>query len=247
MIIDFHTHLGEDKDGSKQTLAELETNMRHYGISHAVIFPFNDKNSNVETASIKLSKFSSKTIIPFIRFDPKNMAPERLTKLLNTNKFHGVKLHPRAEEFDPLDEKYFALYQIIEKQKIPILFHTRKENLKTTDPDRIAELAKKFPNLNIVLAHFAMASSVAIEQIKNAPNLYLDSSVVSSPRLIEMVVKSIGTDKLLFASDAPYSDQEIELLKIKKANLPEKDKEKILYGNAAKLLNLANFNKNQEV
>ena len=42
-VIDMHVHIGEDKDGASQTLANLKKNMNAYGISNAAIFPFDEK------------------------------------------------------------------------------------------------------------------------------------------------------------------------------------------------------------
>ncbi|MGC8682275.1 MAG: amidohydrolase family protein [Candidatus Acidifodinimicrobium sp.] len=41
---------------------------------------------------------------------------------------------------------------------------------------------------------------------------------------------------MLFGSDYPFSDQEIELLKIKKADISETERENILYKNADRLI-----------
>ena len=41
--------------------------------------------------------------------------------------------------------------------------------------------------------------------------------MVSSPFIIERRVREITSKKIIFGSDYPFSDQEIELLKIKKS------------------------------
>jgi uncharacterized protein len=62
--------------------------------------------------------------------------------------------------------------------------------------------------------------------------------VVSSNTVIRLVANKIGASKIIFGSDAPMSDQEIELLKIKKSGLLEEDKERILSKNIGLLLKL---------
>ena len=56
--------------------------------------------------------------------------------------------------------------------------------------------------------------------------------------MIERRVKEITSKRIIFGSDYPFSDQEIELLKVKKAVISENEREDILHGNAEKLLNL---------
>lgn len=191
MIIDSHNHVGLDKDGSSQSAEELLVSMRQYGIDYAVIFPFDEKTDLIE-ASINLLGKSDK-LIPFLRFDPKMMTVDKLTVLMK--KFHGVKLHPRAQEFNPLNKTFFDLYGVIEKSKKPLFIHSRKYYNKDSDPDILVTLSDHFPNLNIILAHFASFSPVALEYVKKKDNLFIETSTVQSHRLLALGCSRIGSTK----------------------------------------------------
>ena len=65
--------------------------------------------------------------------------------------------------------------------------------------------------------------------------------MVSSPFIIARRVKEITSKRIIFGSDYPFSDQEIELLKVKRAEISEPEKEDILHGNAERLLGLQKF------
>ncbi len=246
MIIDAHVHIGSDVDGASQSIKKLKSNMARYGIDKSIIFPFNEKGDLVK-ASLKLLEYQSSSLLPFLRFDPKIMTPEKLGDLLE-NGFYGVKLHPRAQAFDPIDSKYYQLYERIEDSGKPLLIHTRKStpfspkllrtNGKFSDPDRIVGLAKKFPNLNIIIAHFANLSGDALKIIGKEDNLYVDTSIFGTTFIVKMMCNVIGAEKMIMGSDAPYSDQEIETLKVKKAEISKSEKEKILSGNIRKILPL---------
>jgi predicted TIM-barrel fold metal-dependent hydrolase len=237
MIIDAHTHIGADLDMQRQDLGSLQANMRKYGIDKAIVFPFNEQG-NLVKASLRILQHSSKSILPFLRFDPKTMTARELQTLLDENDFYGVKLHTRSQDFNPLSRRYFPLYEVIEDHGIPLLFHTRKEKNRNSDPDRVVMLAKHFSNLNIIIGHFAAASHVAFDEIQKRKNLFVETSIFSSNYLINHVSRKIGSNKVLFGSDAPYSDQEIELLKVMKSGLGKKDMDRILWKNAARLLNV---------
>ena len=246
MIIDAHVHIGSDVDGASQSLRELKSNMSRYGIDKSIIFPFNEKGDLVK-ASLKLLEYKSPSLLPFLRFDPKIMTPERLEELLEHN-FYGVKLHPRAQAFDPIDAKYYKLYEKIEDSGKPLLIHTRKStplspkllrtNGKFSDPDRIVSLAKKFPDLDIIIAHFANLSGDALKVIGKTDNLYVDTSIFGTTFIVKMMCNVLGAEKMIMGSDAPYSDQEIEMLKVRKAEISKSEKEKILSGNIRKILSL---------
>lgn len=233
-----HTHLGHDKDGTSYQADELLNSMDHSGIGLAVVFPLDEKNGDLIGASKALLSLGNPRLIPFLRFDPKSASQETIRELLP--KFRGVKLHPRAQDFDPVEEKYFPFYKLIEESKRPLLIHTRlRGGNPNADPVRISSLAQHFPKLNIIMAHFVELSEEAFDAIKKNDNLYTDTSIQSETNVkIAKFARQVGAEKILFGSDAPYSDQEIEALKVKKASLSEGEKEKILYGNAASILNI---------
>ena len=239
MTIDFHCHVGESFDGSQQSLQQLQKQMKKLGIKKAVVFPIDDRNYSREEMSVKILKASMKEtwIIPFLRFDPKEMTAKRLEGLLSAG-FLGVKLHPRAEKFDPLNKRFFPLYKTIEKSGKPLLIHTKSYNKKETDPVRIISLAKKFPKLKLVLAHFAYSHPAAFEYAaKNKlKNVWFETSVTPTQYYITKTGRQLGFDKIVFGSDCPYANQEIELLKIKKLPISAENKRKILGENARKLL-----------
>ena len=245
--IDIHVHIGEDKDVAKQNLAQLKKNMAAYGISHAAIFPFDEKKGNLVMTSKKLLEIKNGRFLPFLRFDPKLVKPGQISSSLSEG-FYGVKLHPRAQNFDPLDKKYYWIYKEIEESGKPILFHTRKtvptfmrfKKYKASffDPDRIVKLAVKFPGIDFIIGHFAGLSWKALEQIKKEDNLYTETSIFGTTFAVRRVAENIGIEKIMFGSDGPYSDQELELLKIKKSGLEKEAISKILSGNSRRLFKL---------
>lgn len=230
MIIDFHTHVGQNKFVSSTT-KDLQQEMQKNNITHSVCFML---GNNVKENSLILAQESPTNIIPFFRFDPKNTTAEELNLCLP--KFKGVKLHPRLENFDPLDPTFDKLFKIIEEHHLPIIIHTRKENDANTDPDRLITLVERYPKITFIFGHFANGVDSVFAKLKDLPNLYIETSIVSSPAIIEMTVTKYGSTKILFGSDYPYSDQELELQKILRAKISQEDKDNILYKNAIQIL-----------
>ena len=236
-ILDFHSHIGEDKDGTKRTLKEQKKEMRRRGVSHAVIFPLDERNQSVEEASFKLLEEAGKEkrIFCFFRFDPKTMTEENLNMTLKKG-FRGVKLHPRSQQFDPLEKRHAWIFEAIAAHKKPILIHTRCEGLDSTHPLRVAELAQLFPTLKVILGHFGGGLKEIFEKVKNADNLFLETSIYACTSSVERAVEICGSKKILFGSDVPFSDMEIEVMKVQKAKISMKDKKNILYNNAIRIL-----------
>ncbi|MBI1969034.1 amidohydrolase family protein [Candidatus Woesearchaeota archaeon] len=231
MIIDIHTHVGENHFVAA-TLEQLEKEMKKNKVDFSACFALG--GTGVKEKSLSLAKECKAGILPFFRFDPKEITEAELERYLPL--FFGVKLHPRWENFDPLDEAFASLFRIIEKCRSPVLIHTRKENNANTDPDRLVALVEKNKRINFIFGHFANAVDSVIRKTKELPNLFLETSIVSSPKIVEMAVQKCGSEKILFGSDFPYSDQELEVEKIRRANLRLPEKENIFYKNALRLL-----------
>ncbi|EEZ92520.1 MAG: amidohydrolase 2 [Candidatus Parvarchaeum acidiphilum ARMAN-4] len=238
MIIDFHTHSGVSFDNL--TFNKIQEKMRQNGINKAIIFPSTQESyQKLMQMDMETMENAGNFFIPFLRFNPKTIKKKEFEEL--QEKFYGFKLHPRGENFDPLDKGLKTIFKAIEKSRKPVIIHSRKENNMNTDPERILELAGLYPKINFVFAHFANDSDAFFSKINEFENAYVDTSVVSSPFIIERRVKEITSKKIIFGSDYPFSDQEIELLKIKKAGISEPEKEDILHGNAERLLGLRKF------
>ncbi len=230
MIIDLHTHIGSTKCVSSN-VSGLCRELKRNKVDRAVVFPCG-KNPGKKSYGMKGYR-----LIPFFRFDPKKITREELSIALMH--FKGIKLHPRMENFDPLSERYAWIFQEIQKKRLPVLIHTRKENNPNSDPDRLVALAKRYPKINFIFGHFGNALESVFEAAKKNKNLCLETSIVSSPVIIANAVKVCGAEKILFGSDYPYSDQELEMQKIVRAKISSKAKRFILGENAVKLLNLS--------
>ena len=235
MILDFHLHTTNSAEN--YGFDEIRRVMRENGVDKAVIFPMKQGSSDeLMRRNLENAKEEDKDLLPFLRLDPKSVRTGDFLKI--SGKFYGFKLHPRAENFDPFSSALEPFFEEIARQHKPVIIHSRKENNQNTDPDRIIGLADMYPDINFVFGHFANDSEVFFGKLNERKNAYVETSIVSSPKIIEIRVKQVGCGKILFGSDFPYSDQEIELLKIRKAGLSDYEKDRILYANAKNLLGL---------
>ncbi len=238
MIIDTHTHVGHDKDGTVMTIERLLQDMKANGIDKSVVFPLNEAEKPLIDASMELLEMSkSYPVIPFLRIDPHDMDAGKLAVLISKG-FYGVKLHPRSQNFDPLDKTFENVFKAISDSRKPVLIHTRKENNPNTDPRRVMLLAEAYPDMNLILGHFGHSDTSILDYVKEHKNLYMETSVWSVNTLIKPVADKIGIDRVIFGSDAPYSDIEIEKLKVQRSGLNEHDQELVFSRNIMKLLEL---------
>lgn len=148
---------------------------------------------------------------------------------------HGVKLHPDFQKFDIDDPIALELYRLCARVGLPILFHTGDHRYDYSAPRRMAAVARQFPELICIAAHFGgyrQWQDVAVYQ--GLHNLYFDtsSSLFALPREEALgLLDLLGEDRFFFGTDFPMWDHRQELDRFLALDLPEATQEKILAGN----------------
>jgi len=157
----------------------------------------------------------------------------------------GIKLYPSYSFFYPNDSALYPVYAIAQDYQLPVLVHTgssifKGSKIKYADPIHLDDVATDFPELPILMAHCGRGLwyERAFFLSKLHPNLYLEISGLPPKNLLKYfpdLEKNIY--KVVYGSDWPGIQtigQNIEAI----SNLPLSDKaiEKILYGNAAQIL-----------
>jgi predicted TIM-barrel fold metal-dependent hydrolase len=129
----------------------------------------------------------------------------------------GVKLGPNYQNFDPLGDPALAFYAYCERNALPIVFHQgaspiRAAPLRYTYPLVTDEIALRFPDLRIVMAHMGhpWGRETAVT-IRKHPHVYADvSSIYLRPWVCyESLLAAVEwgcTHKLLLGSDFPIAN-----------------------------------------
>ena len=159
----------------------------------------------------------------------------------------GVKLHPDYQEFMVDDRKMEIIYKECEMLGLTVAFHTGFDplspNLVHCPPKSLSCVADAFPNLKIIAAH--MGGMRKPEEVKaylaGKKNVWFDTAFASyflnEAELYELI-ELHGVEKILFATDFPWSTPDAETKLIESTPLTDDEKRAIYYYNAAELLNL---------
>ena len=157
------------------------------------------------------------------------------------NRFKGVKLHPDFQKFYIDDEKVYKFYEII-GDKLPILFHIGDDRYDFSAPERLAFIAKKFPKVNFIAAHFGgYRCWDKINVYKGLNNVYFDtcsSLTFISPIRAKEIIDTLGVNKFFFGTDFPMWNATEELNRFNKIPLSDADRQLILSKNIRKLLKI---------
>ncbi len=108
-----------------------------------------------------------------------------------------------------------------------------------TDPEDVATLARRFPNVRIIMAHLTGCGVRGVLAVKPCANLVVDTSgAAPEDGIVEFAVEHLGADRVLYGSDVPVRDFGVALARITGARLDAATKRKILHDNARALLRL---------
>ena len=157
------------------------------------------------------------------------------------NGFKGIKLHPDFQKFSVNDEAVFGIYRAAQG-KFPILFHAGDYRYKYSNPALLAEVAKKFPKLNMICAHFGGYSEWDdLAVYDGLENVFFDTSSALfclEPKVAVEWIRRFGADKYCFGTDYPMWNAVDEMRRFGNLKLTDEEREKILSLNAKRIFDL---------
>ena len=157
------------------------------------------------------------------------------------NGFKGIKIHPDFQKFNIDDERVEKFYKSA-SNKLPILLHMGDNRFEYSKPYRLANVAKKYPNVNFIAAHFGgYRCWDEIDVYKGLNNVYFDtcsSLPFISPEKAKEIIDTFGVEKFFFATDFPMWDALGELERFNKIPLTDAERQMVFAENIKRLLNI---------
>ena len=160
----------------------------------------------------------------------------------------GLKFHPDYQEFFVDDGNMEEVYSLCDKLGLIVAFHAGWDPYSPQEihcqPKALAQVADSYPNLRIIAAHMGgMRVPEEVDKyLVGKPNVYFDTAFATNTHNKESMEKTIrahGVDRILFATDFPWSTTSTELALLESTGLTEGEKDAICWENAARLLHLA--------
>ena len=168
-----------------------------------------------------------------------------LKKELNKGGFVGVKFHGSFEELPVTASVYQPIMKLLNEKNSILLVHAGR--YKDGSPESNTsyyhplKLAKNYPNIRIIIAHMGGNDTSivkeAVDNAKNIPNVYFDTSGITTPFRIEYATKIIGPERIIFGSDSPWCSYRAMYYCVEDAMIDEEAKELIFSKNFSSLLN----------
>ncbi len=263
MLIDFHTHAFPEKIAEKAleklsfvsgglipytngTFSDLKRLLAQSGIDKAVVLNIatnatQQKNVNDFAAFIN----DNETIFSFGSVFPDS--PDALYELerIKDMGLLGVKLHPDYQRFFVDDEKMKPIYKKIGQLGLITLFHAGQDYgfppPYGATPERMEKALSWFES-PVVAAHLG-GKGYEEEVLKRLckKDIYFDTAfsfgTIPKP-YVQKIIETHTPDKILFGTDTPWHNAEMEMRLVKSLGLSKDDFDKITYKNAEKLLGI---------
>jgi len=146
--------------------------------------------------------------------------------------FKAVRLFTEFQSY-PLDyAPLLKLFKNLESMDLPLLIYNVGYGLMT----KIARetRGRGYPVVMLGCSYDAISEFIVLSS--ENPHLYIETSLLDTPDAFELLIRKAGSTRIIFGSGIPLTYFESSCLMVKKAEIPERDKELILYYNLENIL-----------
>ena len=249
--IDFLSEKGGIPPFSDGSVKGLLREMEKADIETAVTLPVvtNPKQfESVNRFALEVNgAFSDKErkLLSFAGIHPQCEDIDGKMRWIKENGFLGVKIHPDYQDTYIADEGYIRILESAKEYDLIVVTHSgvdegyRNAPVRCT-PELIKRVLKKVKHSKFVLAHYG-ANELFDEvfDLLCGEDLYFDTAYILrfiGEQTFKKILEKHGEDRVLFASDSPWSSIQKDVEILRSFSLGEAAERKIFYDNARKLL-----------
>lgn len=265
-IFDIHTHIYPDAISEKAvvnlgkfydfvpqgkgTYTDMTDKDKQYGISGFLVFSVATNPHQVP----HVNEFLSKTVqaaandgFRSVGFGGLHQDCEDMKKEIDyalSLGLKGIKIHPDIQGIDVDDKKLYPLYEEAQG-RFPVYFHIgdNRPQYQFSQPKKLRKILDDFPKLQVIAAHLGgyMTSEDGVQYLSGHENVWYDTSSAlwaMTSEKAEYLISKFGSEKVMFGTDYPVMCPKDELELFFKIRLTEKQREDILYNNAAQFLGI---------
>ncbi len=200
----------------------------------------------------------------FIRFLMINPTVDNAFPLLETVHskvgLHGIKLYPPSHYYHAYDDRLTPFYEFCENNGLLVTYHMgvsvgKYADLRFMNPSDVSPVAREFPKLNILFAHFATGYlRELLFLMYHVDNVYAESSSsnkwmhylpykINLKDVFEKIISLKGSQKIIFGTDSTMfprgwrnSIYQTQLAVCNDLNLTQEQIDQIFYRNLESLL-----------
>lgn len=250
MIWDLHTHLTPALKGAnaaEKAASLIEIGDRH-GIDRYCVFMGIDWNRDPDPADLpkqnndilEAVEAHPDRLFGFVYLNPKHVQAslDELNRCVRDGPMTGVKLwiaHKCSEpELDPIIERAAELKAVIFQHT---WFKTKANYPGESTPQDLAILASRYPEVPIICGHTGGNWEIGIKTIRKHENVSIGlGGFDPTAGVVEMAVRELGTERIVWGSDAPGRSFASQLAKVLGAEIDDDARDLILGMNLKRMM-----------
>lgn len=265
MIIDFHTHIFPEKIAGKTiesleklsgitastngTLEGLLASMENTGVDMSVLMPVATKPSQMESINTYAKEICDKypgKLISFGGIHPDVWDYKKELKHIKELGLKGIKIHPDYQGVMIDDVRFMNIIEYASELGLIILTHAGIDiglsEPVHCPPDKMRKVIDKIKPEKMIVAHYGgWKQWQEVYDYLAGENVYLDTAFTFDYIDREMfltILQKHSADKILFATDSPWSHAAKDIEAVKNMPVDESIKQKIFSENAKQLLEI---------
>lgn len=262
-IIDIHTHVFPDKVADRAvpnmyryckipyrsggSASQLLESMRKGGITLSVNHPVCTNPAKVESCNRFAQQLATQPgILSFGCVHPEDPNWREELRTFRRRGLLGLKIHNDYQQFDFDSKLCMDIIEAAFEEGLIVLAHAGADPVspgKTRcTPRMIANAMPLLRQGNFIAAH--LGGNLMLDEAMRwviGQDIYVDTSMAAmyySDVMCRQAILNHDPDKVLFGSDSPWDDPGTAAAVLRHMDLGEELLQKILYGNAARLLKL---------
>ena len=255
MLIDAHLHLPvlEGFHTYLRAKEKLLADLRRSQVDYAILIPDNQPGSPIGDvpACLELVKDAPQLfLLGTINLETQGEAWIReLERLAAEKRIVGMKIFPGHDPIYPTDPRLEPVYDLCQTVGMPVMIHTgwnsnHPEAAQYNNPKYIVQVAERFPDLKIVIAHYFWPEvEICFELTHGYAQIYYDTSGLADAEVVEatgkerieaVLVKTLSEKprSVLFGSDYDMCSIPDHLRLVLNLPVSAEVKEGILWRNA---------------
>lgn len=258
--------LSHTKPFSDGTAGGLAASAKNAGIDLSVVLPVATSTKQVPSINDYAAKTNETTettgLLSLGCIHPDYPQwKEELSRIASLG-LKGIKLHPVYQDVDFDDPRYLRILERAGELGLIVVTHAGFDigypGVERCTPEMVLNALKQVGEVKLVLAHMGgWRQWDKVEELLVGQSVWLDTAFslgempaledgYYSPEELPMLgepdflrlIRKFGSDRVLFGTDSPWSDQKESLDLICALPLEDSEKDAILGGNACKLLQL---------
>jgi predicted TIM-barrel fold metal-dependent hydrolase len=236
MIVDAHMHIGAvfGVFATNICAEHILSIMDDFNISHGFVTAASSSLNNNLKLMGEVSKYPGR-LFGFYWVNPKRSSIlDEVSRALKHG-FVGLKFRPETDGYSLFNISLLdSILSYACRMRMPVYVHC--SGYGVSHPNALKHICSMYPELKVIVGHMAQGSVDAIKVAEDFDNVFLETSTYRGFKVIEYAVNRVGSDRVLFGSDYPYSNLQMEISKIMNLKISWDDKLKIMGLNSLSLL-----------